>query len=279
MPDIQIVQEGTTTTLQSSLNPSSVGQSLTLTATVTSTGGGVTPDGTVAFMDGTNTLATQPLTGAGASATATFATSTLTNGMHPITAVYSGDATKEIQPSSSAVLNQDVQATDTIAVTSSLNPSNYGTQVTFTATIPSSATNPPTGTVTFLDNGTKIGTGELAGNPAMATLQISSLVVGTHPITATYPGDGFNAAASSAAAPYDQTVNQAQTSTTVVALPNPGIAGGPEKITATVQVVAGSATTTGTVTFSSGTTTLGTAAVNAATGTASHHGDAGAGSL
>ncbi len=263
LPDIQIVQEGTTTTLQSSLNPSTVGQSVTFTATVTSAGGGITPDGTVAFMDGANTLATQPLTGTGASATATYVTSTLTNGVHQITAVYSGDASKEIQASTSAAVNQDVQATVMIAVTSSPNPSNYGTQVTFTASIPSTATTPPTGTVTFLDNGMKIGTGTLSGNPAMATFQTSSLVVGTHPITATYPGDGFNSAASSAAAPYDQTVNQAQTSTTVSAAPNPGIAGMPETITATVKVVAGSAMTTGTVTFTSGTTSLGSASLNA----------------
>ena len=268
LPDIQIVQEGTATTLQSSLNPSNVGQSVTFTATVTSAGGGITPDGTVAFMDGANTLATQPLTGTGASATATLTTSTLTNGVHQITAVYSGDAAKEIQPSTSAALSQDVQAAVTIAVTSSPNPSSYGTEVTFTASIPSTATNPPTGTVTFLDNGAKIGTGTLSGNPAMATFQTATLVVGTHPITATYPGDGFNSAASSAAAPYDQTVNQAQTSTTLTAAPNPGIAGMPETITATVKITTGSANPTGTVTFVSGTTTLGTAALNATTGTA-----------
>ena len=148
---IQTVLEGTATNLTSTANPSAVGQNVTFTATVTiSGGGGVTPDGTVSFMDGATLLSTQNLSAGGV---AMFATSTLTAGVHQITAVYNGDAAKQIQGSTSTVLNQDVQAPTTATVTSSLNPSFYGNSVTFTATIPPSGTTAPTGTVSFLDGG------------------------------------------------------------------------------------------------------------------------------
>ena len=252
---IQTVLEGAATVLTSTANPSAVGQNVTFTATVTiSGGGGVTPDGTVSFMNGTTLLSTQNLSAGGF---AMFATSTLTAGVHQITAVYNGDATKQIQGSTSSVLNQDVQAPTTATLTSSLNPSSYGNSVTFTATIPPSGTTAPTGTVSFLDGATQIGTGTLSGNPGVATFTTTTLNMGTHTITVSYPGDSYNGP--SVSLPLNQVVKQAQTATTVTAAPSPGIAGGPETITATVKVTAGSGTPTGTVTFTSGTTPLGSA--------------------
>ncbi len=259
-PLIQVVNEGTTTTLTSSVNPSVFGQNVTFTATVAATGGGaVAPDGTVTFMDGTTTLGTVTLTGG----VATFPIATLAVGMHSITAVYGGDAANGIVGSTSAVLKQDVQAATTVTVVSSLNPSTFGTPVTFTASVSSSATTAATGTVIFLDNGKQIGTGTLSGNPATATLTTSTLAVGTHPITVTYAGDTNNGAGATAT-PLNQQVTQTVTATTVTATPNPGIANQAETITATVKLTSGSATPTGTVTFTSGTTTLGTATLTAA---------------
>ena len=260
---VQTVLEGTSTSLTSTANPSAVGQNVTFTATVTiSGGGGVTPDGTVSFMDGTTLLSTQAISAGGV---AMFATSTLTAGVHQITAVYNGDATKQIQGSTSAVLNQDVQAPTTATLTSSLNPSFFGNSVTFTATVPPSGTTAPTGTVSFLDGATQIGTGTLSGNPGVATFTTSTLNMGTHSMTASYPGDSYNGP--SVSLPLSQVVKQAQTATTVTATPSPGIAGAPETITATVTVTSGSGTPTGTVTFTSGTTQLGSAPVSN-TGTA-----------
>ena len=260
---IQTILEGTATSVTSSANPSTVGQSVTFTATITiSGGGGVTPDGTVTFMDGTTALSTQAINAGGV---ATYATAALANGVHQITVVYNGDSAKEIQGSTSAILSQDVEAPTTTTLTSSLNPSNYGNSVTFTATIPSSATAAPTGTVSFLDNGAQIGTGTLVGNPGVAAFTTATLVVGTHSITASYPGDSYNGPSSSP--PVSQVVNQAQTSTSVTAAPSPGIAGVPETITATVKVTSGAATPTVTVTFTSGTTQLGSAPLNGGTAT------------
>ena len=252
--------EGTVTTIVSSQNPSAAGQSVTFTATVASSGGGgVTPDGTVTFMDGTNTLSTQTLSPSGSNGAASFTTSTLTDGVHMITAVYGGDASNQISGSTSAVLNQDVQAPAGIALSSSANPSTFGNQVIFTSTVTSSAPETATGTVIFLDNGVQIGQGTLAGTPAMTTLTISTLAVGTHPITATYAGDQNNSAASSAS-PLNQVVNKALTVGSISAAPPASvIAGAPLTITATIQVTAGAATPSGTVTFTSGTTNLGAA--------------------
>jgi hypothetical protein len=258
-PYIQTVIEGTAVSLTSNLNPSAVGQSVTFTATVTSSAGGVNPTGTVTFFDGNTALGTPTLSGSGV---ATYSTSTLTNGQHQITAVYNPPSGSQVQPSTSNVVNQDVQALSTIAVVSSLNPSTYGASVTFTATVTSTATSPATGTVNFLDNGISIGSGTLGGKPGVATLTISTLAVGAHPITATYAGDNYNMGSSSTA-PLNQVVLIAQTMTTVSATPNPGIAGTPETISATVALTAGSAPLIGTVTFTSGTTTLGSAALNA----------------
>jgi hypothetical protein len=90
----------TTTSLTSSVNPSLVGQSVTLSATVT----GSSPTGSVQFMEGATLLGTGALSGA----VATFATSALTMGSHNITAAYGGDSNNG--PSTSPILVQQIVA-------------------------------------------------------------------------------------------------------------------------------------------------------------------------
>jgi hypothetical protein len=76
----------TTTALTSNANPSFVGQTVTFTAGVATTGAfSVVPTGLVTFYDGTTSLGTGMLN---ASGYATFTTSTLALGTHTITAVY-----------------------------------------------------------------------------------------------------------------------------------------------------------------------------------------------
>jgi X-X-X-Leu-X-X-Gly heptad repeat protein len=77
-------------TVTSSVNPSTVGQSVTFTATVANTAGAgistATPTGSVQFVDGSSLLGTpQTVSSLG---TASLTTSALTVGTHPITAVY-----------------------------------------------------------------------------------------------------------------------------------------------------------------------------------------------
>jgi hypothetical protein len=79
----------------------------------------------------------------------------------------------------------------TTALTSSLNPSKFGQAVTFTATVtkqPGFTAGPPTGTVSFLNGTTSIGSSPL-NSSGVATLPTSALPLGTDTITAKYSGD------------------------------------------------------------------------------------------
>jgi hypothetical protein len=83
------------------------------------------------------------------------------------------------------------QAATTTALSSSANPSVVGQPVTFTATVspnPPGAWLTPTGTVTFSDGGSPIGTATLDAS-GTATITTSSLPAGAHTITASYGGD------------------------------------------------------------------------------------------
>lgn len=256
---IQVVNEATATAVTSSANPAALSSPVTFTATVSiANGGGVTPTGTVTFMDGTTALTTVPLTAAG---TATYTTSTLIDGAHAITAVFSGDAATYILGSTSGTFNQSVLAASTVVVSSGTNPTNYGTPVTFTAVVTSTASLAPSGVVNFLDGSKQIGTANLIGTTGVATFTTASLGAGAHTITAAYKGSPNCGPGTSA--PILQTVNLTQTTTSIVASPTPGIAGAPVTLSAHVAVIAGSATVTGTVTFTDGTVMLGTATVGA----------------
>lgn len=262
-PLMQVVNEATATSLTSSANPSVLGAGVTFTATVTTpSGGGVALPltDTVAFTDMTTatTLCTVPLTLIGTSYSAACATAALPQGPNSITATYSGDSANYIL-GSSGTMTQDVQASSNIALTSSSNPSYYGNPVLFTVTVPTVGTIAATGTVSFLETGQTqpIGTATLSGNPATGTFTTSSLPVGTDLITASYAGDtNYGSGTSSTVS---QVVNQATTATAVSSIPNPGIAGGTEAITAVVTVTQGVSTPTGNVTFMDGSTSLGSA--------------------
>lgn len=71
-----------------SVNPSGIGQPVTLTATITSNGVNI-PTGTVTFSDGSTQLATIPVNDTGR---AIYTTPSISAGSHSITASYSGDA-------------------------------------------------------------------------------------------------------------------------------------------------------------------------------------------
>src|SRR6266851_960958 len=241
----------TTTTLGSSANPSSYGQSIMFTATVAPASGPGTPNGTVTFKDGSNTLGASPL----ASGAATYSTSNLAAGPHSITAVYEGDVT--FGGSTSLVLAQTVnKAGTTTAVVSSLNPSTYGQSVIFTATVTqSSGAATPTDGVTFKDGGTTLGSSPLNASGA-ATYSISSLTTGGHSITAVYNGDTDYTGSTSPG--LNQNVTQAGTSTALASNLNPSTYGQSVMFTATVAPSSGTGTPTGTVTFKDSGTTLGT---------------------
>ena len=147
---------------------------MTFTATVTPSAA----TGTVTFFDSGTSIGTGALSGG----TATLSISTLLVGPHEIVASYGGDS--NYSSSQSSTTTQTVTNPTTLALASSPNPSTYCSSVTFTATVSPSAA---TGTVTFFNAGTSIGSGTLSGGTA--TLSISTLLVGPNEIVASYPGN------------------------------------------------------------------------------------------
>ncbi|HTR24455.1 MAG TPA: Ig-like domain repeat protein [Terriglobales bacterium] len=174
---------GTTTTIASSLNPSSYGQSVTFTATVTSSQG-APPDGeTITFLQGTTVLGTNPLSGG----SATFSTAALTGGTDNIKASYPGDGTFGSSKSRPVAQVVNLASTAT-ALTSSPNPSSSGQAVVFTATVTGVINGIPiTGNVAFYDGSTKLGSQSLSNG--VATYKNAKLSVSSHSITALYLGN------------------------------------------------------------------------------------------
>src|SRR5205823_3090661 len=129
---------------------------------------------------------------------ATFTTAALTTGTHSITVVYGGDTT--FNGTTSAAFTQTVnQGSTTATVTSGTNPAAFGQSVTFTATVAAVApgVGTPTGTVTFRDGTTNLGTATLTA-AGTATLTTATLTIGSHAISAVYGGDTNFATSTSA---------------------------------------------------------------------------------
>lgn len=240
----------TTTTLASSPNPSTFGQSANFTATVSSGSG--TPTGAVAFLDGATNIGSGALNGSGQ---ATLSTAMLAVGSHSITASYGGDA--NFNTSTSSALTQFVkQARTTTVVTSSANPSVSGQSVAFTAMVAvvSPGAGTPSGSVTFKDGAAVLGTGTL--NAGSARFTTSSLSIGSHTITAAYSGDPNFVGSTSAK--LIQKVNKIPTTTTLSSSLNPSTFGQRVQFTATVSSGSGTRPNGEAVRFYDGSTVLGT---------------------
>ena len=284
----------TTTTLTASPNPATVGAAVTFTAAVTPapTGSAL---GTVDFSDGATLLGTVNVD---ASGMAVFMTSSLTSGMHDITAAYSGNS--GFATSTSGTLTETINAatTTSTALTGSPNPAGVGASVTFTAAVSPAPTGNPTGTVSFClaatepdlrlggvriarrrtssargnalnpngasvcGEGTLLGTGTVTVS-GVATFTTSGLAAGPQTITAVYSGNaGFATSTSSA---LTETINPAAatlTTTSLTGSPNPATVGAAVTFTAAVSPVP-TGSSLGTVSFSDGATLLGTVNLNA----------------
>jgi hypothetical protein len=181
----------TSIALTSSLNPSVYGKPVKLTATVTAAYGGPAT-GSVTFKDGTITLGRGTLSGGKAS----LITSKLSAGTHSITAVFA--STAHFLGSASPALSEKVSKANTsTALTSSPNPSTHTQPVTFTAQVTATPAGTPSGTVTFRDGTTVLGTGTISATTHQAKFTTSTLAVGTHSITAKYSGNAnFNTSTS-----------------------------------------------------------------------------------
>lgn len=238
--------------ITTSVNPVVFAQPVTFTATVTPSIAGDFAGGTVTFFDGGTTLGTVSLS----TETVQLTVSNLSGGTHAITARYNGDA--NFAASTSTALSESVTpAATTTGISSSSNPSTFGQAVVLTASVLPPSGVAATGTVTFMDGTTVLGTSAVAGNAAQ--LAVSVLTTGSHSLTAAYSGNANLAASASAA--LVQRVNQAATSTLLSASSNPAIFGQSVTLSAVIAPANGGSAT-GTVTFLNGAATLGSASVS-----------------
>ena len=273
-----MTQDSTTTTISSSgpAAPSQTSVTFSVIVSANPPGGG-NPTGAVTFQ---NLTTGQPLTSTTSQTSATLSivngmematftvpTSQLVPGVNTIQANYSGDSNFEY---SSGTMIESVGDTTSVSVSSSpTSPTPvYGQTVTLTATItPQGSPNVnPTGTVTFICNGTTLGVPGVStsGGVTTAVLQVTSLAVGSDTVYAYYSGDNTFGASQGETSP-PVTIDKDNTTTTLSALGGISSAEKGETVllTAQVGVVApGSGNPTGTVTFKdtvgSTTTTLGT---------------------
>jgi hypothetical protein len=241
-----VAKGATATALVSGPNPAAYGDPVTFTATVGAVAPATgRPSGVVRFWEGSVLLGASSLAPAGGadSAQATFVSSTLSPGSHSVRAEYVGNFNFD---GSTATTSQTIEDIGTVTgIESSANPSTYGQDVTLTAVVSaaSTSTGSPTGTVTFTEGTTVLGTGTVAtvGGRQEASLTVSGLSAGGHTVRAAYSGDATFAPSTSA--DYLQQVGRA--APTIVA-GQPDVNG---EVTATLTGVDGAPLVGATVSF------------------------------
>ncbi|MDH3457561.1 MAG: Ig-like domain-containing protein, partial [Gemmatimonadota bacterium] len=212
-----VAQLTTTTTVTSDdPDPSTVGQNVVVTYTVTSTGG--TPTGDVTVTDGVDSC-----TGTVGAGSCTLALTTA--GDRTLTATYAGNVT--FAGSADTEPHTVAQATTVTSITSDTpDPSAVGEAVTVDYTVTSTG-GTPTGDVTVSD-GVDSCTGTVAGGSC--TLGLTT--VGDRTLTAAYAGDANFGASSDTES---HTVTQATTTTAITSDdPDPSAVGQDVVVTYTV---------------------------------------------
>jgi len=221
-------QSATTTAISSSRNPSTFGQSVSFTASVTSGAG--TPTGSVQFnVDGSAFGSAVALVSGSATS---GSTTTLAVGAHTVTAVYLG-ATNYAGSTGTLSGGQVVNsAAINVSVASSLNPSVYGQAVSFTTSV-TAASGTPTGTVQFNVDGGAFGSPAALVSGVATSGSIATLSAGTHTVTGVYSGDS-NFAGSTGTLSGGEVVSAAATSVSVASSLNPSVYG--QSVTFTVTI-------------------------------------------
>ncbi len=183
----------TTTALSSSVNPSTFGQAITFTATVTPIAPGAgTRTGTVQFqIDGSNFGSPVSINASGVATSGSI--STLTAVSHPVAAVYGGDANFSGSTSTVIAAQTVNKAATTTSITSDTpDPSTSGQAVVvnFAVAVTAPGAGTPTGNVTVTVSG---GAETCTGTVAAGTCSITLTALGARTLTATYAGDAnFN---------------------------------------------------------------------------------------
>jgi len=229
------VSQGISTTVITTDTPDPSVPFQTVTVSVTVSGGGTTPTGTVAIT-GADTNCTITLSGgSGSCNTVAFNT----EGTKTLTATYSGDANYAISTgtASHAVKN----ATVTTITADTLDPSALDAFVAVTVTVSGGGTT-PTGTVAITGSDATCTITLVAGTGSCNTAVFHT--AGAKTLAATYSGDALNLGSADTES---HTVSQGTTTTTINSdNPDPSAAGETVVVSVTVSGT-GAATPTGTV--------------------------------
>ena len=161
--------------------------------------GGAGETGGITFVDGATAIATSSIF----NDVGTMPLSLLRAGAHSLTASYPGDANHVSSTSSAAVVNvSPSQSTTTLMAPG--DPWVPNAPMMLTAQVTStSGLAPGTGTVSFFDGSTAVGTGVLTtvavgqNTVGQATILFSNVLPGQHSFTATYAGDANLSASTS----------------------------------------------------------------------------------
>jgi hypothetical protein len=170
-------------------------------------------------------------------------------------------------PVTSALDYTDLPSTTT-TLTSSLATTKFGQSVTFTATVAvvPPGTGTPTGTIQFKNNGVNLGS-PVSLSSLTATYTTPALSAGSHSLTAVFtPSNSFKPSTSST---FLQTVEAADTTTSLIPSKSPSVLGETITFTATVSAQPpGGGIPNGTVQFKDGAVNLGLAVTLDAAGKA-----------
>ena len=219
----------------------------------TISGAGAEANASVTVREGTTVVCSTEANASGAWSCA----STLGPGNHAITATQTDIAGNT--SAASATRNFVVQAPTTTTL-SPIGTTVFGQAAVFSVQVASNY-GTPDGTVEFsVDGGTAVSVALVNGQ---ATLSRSDLAVGSHQISASYPGAAFYRPSTATALTH--TVNKASTTTSLSSSSNPSVFG--QAVTLSIQVsttAPGGGIPAGTATFSVGATVAGTATLDSA---------------
>ena len=211
--------------------------------------------------------------------TASFSNANLTSGYSTLTLTASATATAQTVPVTLWAVSNDRVHSATFNLTVTANPAAIGTTtslyssastitegapITLSATVKSaSGSSTPTGSVTFYDGATSLGSASLSSGTA--TLMTSALQAGSNALSAVYAGSGNFLASTSTAIAVTANPAAAGTITTLSASTTSIAQNSSVVFTAVVKPSSGTGVPAGTVTFYNGSASLGSATLSSGT--------------
>jgi len=240
----------TTTIALSGSGTVNYGQTATYTVTLTpSSNGSSAPTGTISFVVDGKTVSTQTV----ASNPYTFST-TLTVGTHSIAATYSGDSIYAGSNGSTSVTVGKAVTTTTVSSSQTASGITLGAVVT-PASVGALTF---TGNVVFYIDGNSVATVPVGNGTVSTTVLVTD---GTHTYYAIYQGDANYAASTSTT--QNLVVSRTTTALTLTSTPISSNGNGVLQLSAKLTT-SGTGTPTGTITFTNGSTVLGTVNLSSA---------------